>query len=208
MRKINIFKSVMIAAAAFAAVGCSDWMTPEPEVFDEYSLTEVARDDAYYEALRAYKESDHAIAFGWYDGWGEPGMSTAHMLLAVPDSMDIISLWNNSRPLTPQKKEELRFVQDVKGTKVLVCTFVQKIGNGFTPAEYEYDTSRPETVAAWNEYWGWTDNPENKEVNKPAIEKYAKAISDTLYYYGYDGLDIDLEPNIDATYGTLDEDAT
>ena len=118
MRKINIFKSVMIAAAAFAAVGCSDWMTPEPEVFDEYSLTEVARDDAYYEALRAYKESDHAIAFGWYDGWGEPGMSTANMLLAVPDSMDIISLWNNSRPLTPQKKEELRFVQDVKGTKV------------------------------------------------------------------------------------------
>lgn len=208
MRKINIFKSVMIAAAAFAAVGCSDWMTPEPEVFDEYSLTEVARDDAYYEALRAYKESDHAIAFGWYDGWGEPGMSTANMLVAVPDSMDIISLWNNSRPLTPQKKEELRFVQDVKGTKVLVCTFVQKIGNGFTPAEYEYDTSRPETVAAWNEYWGWTDNPENKEVNKPAIEKYAKAISDTLYYYGYDGLDIDLEPNIDATYGPLDEDAT
>ena len=208
MKKINIFKSVMIAAAAFAAVGCSDWMTPEAEVFDEYSLTEVARDDAYYEALRAYKESDHAIAFGWYDGWGEPGVSTANMLSAAPDSMDIISLWNNSRPLSDVKKDDLRFVQEKKGTKVLICTFVQKIGNGFTPSEYEYDKSRPETVAAWNEYWGWTDNPDNKEVNKPAIEKYAKAISDTLYYYGYDGLDIDLEPNIDAADGPLDEDPT
>ena len=110
----------MIAAAAFAAVGCSDWMTPEAEVFDEYSLTEVARDDAYYEALRAYKESDHAIAFGWYDGWGEPGVSTANMLSAAPDSMDIISLWNNSRPLSDVKKDDLRFVQEKKGTKVLI----------------------------------------------------------------------------------------
>ncbi|MBO8444496.1 MAG: endo-beta-N-acetylglucosaminidase [Bacteroidetes bacterium] len=205
---MNIFKSAAIAAAVLSTVGCSEWMTPEAEVYDEYSLTEVARDDAYYAAIRAYKESDHAIAFGWYDSWGEPGISTANMLSAVPDSMDIISLWNNSRPLSDAKKEDLRFVQEKKGTKVLICTFVQKIGNGFTPSEYEYDTSRPETVAAWNEYWGWTDNPANKEDNKPAIEKYAKAISDTLYHYGYDGLDIDLEPNIDATYGPLDEDPT
>lgn len=208
MKNLDILKIAVPAFSVLLLAGCSDWMTPQTEVIDQTPLTEVTKDDAYYAAIREYKASDHAIAFGWYDGWGEPGYSTANMLMAVPDSMDIISLWNNSRPLTETKKEELRYVQEVKGTKVLICTFVQKIGNGFTPAEYEYDVARPETVAAWNEYWGWTDDPQNKEVNKPAIEKYAKAISDTLYYYGYDGLDIDLEPNIDGVAGPLDEDET
>lgn len=206
MNKTYILKYAVLSLAALTAAGCSEWTTPETEVYDEYSLTEVAKDEAWYADLRAYKETEHSIAFGWYDGWGEPGISTANMLTSVPDSMDIISLWNNSRPLTPEKEEELRFVQQKKGTKVLVCTFVQKIGNGFTPAEYEYDLSRPETVEAWNEYWGWVDGDD--DAIKAAIEKYAKAISDTLYYYGYDGLDIDLEPNVDAAPGPLDENPT
>lgn len=200
MNKTNILKSAVIAAAIFSVAGCSDWMTPEPKVFDEYSLTEVAKDDAYYEALRAWKKTDHAISFGWYDGWGEPGASTANMLSSVPDSMDIISLWNGSRNLSPAKVEDLRFVQEVKGTKVLVCIFARSVGAGFTPAEH--DTSDDSREA----FWGWVDGDD--AAIKASIEKYAKAISDTLYAYGYDGLDIDLEPNVDGVDGPLDENPT
>lgn len=200
MRKINIFKSVSIAALAMTAVGCSDWMTPEAEVFDEYSLTEVARDDAYYAALRAYKESDHAIAFGWYDGWGEPGLSTSRMLSAVPDSMDIISLWDNSRGITPEQKEDLRFVQEVKGTKVTVCFFASNVGNSFTPPEY---TSGNEGVTLDDQkaFWGWVDGDD--EAIKSSLAKYAAAIRDTIDFYGYDGIDIDYEPG-----GSLDQNMT
>ncbi len=200
MKRINIFKSVIIAAAACAAAGCSDWMTPETEAFDEYSLTEVAKDDAYYAALRAYKESDHAIAFGWYDGWGEPGLSTSRMLSAVPDSMDIISLWDNSRGISPEQKEDLRFVQDVKGTKVTVCFFASNVGNSFTPPEY---TSGNEGVTLDDQkaFWGWEDG--NDEAIRSSLAKYAAAIRDTIDFYGYDGIDIDYEPG-----GSLDQNMT
>ena len=50
--------------------GCSDWMDIESNVYDDCPLDEIDRDDAYYEALRAYKASEHSVAFGWYSGWG------------------------------------------------------------------------------------------------------------------------------------------
>ena len=88
--KFNILKAVIPALAVFAVTGCDDWTTPEPKDFDS-PLTEILKDDAYYEALRAYKASDHSVSFGWFSEWGEGGVATNNMLQAVPDSMDIIS---------------------------------------------------------------------------------------------------------------------
>ena len=103
--KFNILKALIPAVAVFAVTSCSDWTTPEPKDFDS-PMTEIKKDDAYYEALRAYKASDHSVSFGWYSEWGEGGVATTNMPQAVPDSMDIISLWNNAH-LTPTKKADL-----------------------------------------------------------------------------------------------------
>ena len=100
--KFNILKALIPAVAVFAVTSCSDWTTPEPKDFDS-PMTEIKKDDAYYEALRAYKASDHSVSFGWYSEWGEGGVATTNMLQAVPDSMDIISLWNNAH-LTPYQE--------------------------------------------------------------------------------------------------------
>lgn len=173
-----------------AAAACSDWTTPQAENYDDWSLVEVGKDEAYYKALREYKESDHAVAFGWYDGWGEPGVSTANMLMSVPDSMDIISLWGGFENPTPGKLEDLRYVTQVKGTKVVICSFVAAIGQFFTPAEHNTDD------VAREKFWGWEDG--NDTAIKSAIEKWTKAIADSLDLYGYSGVDIDYEP---AEYG-------
>lgn len=194
-----IFYNIIVATAILSMVSCTDWETAEAEIFDK-SMTEVVKSEEYYENLRAYKKSDHSIAFGWYSEWEEGSADTGNTLSAVPDSMDMISLWNNSRNLSPKKKADLEFVQKVKGTKVLQCTFVQYIGKGVTPAEYDTDE------ATRNAYWGWNPNPADKKENLPAIEKYAKAFADTIKAYGYDGLDIDFEPNVDGVSGPLDED--
>ena len=66
--KYNIF---ILLAAATVLAGCSKWMDAEPIQVDPYLPNEVAKDDAYYEALRAWKKSDHAVSFGWYSEWGE-----------------------------------------------------------------------------------------------------------------------------------------
>lgn len=190
MNKTNILKSAVIAAALFSAAGCSDWMTPEPNVYDEYPLTEVAKDDAYYAALREWKKTDHAVSFGWYDGWGEGGASTANMLSSVPDSMDIISLWGGYDNLSPGKMADLKFVTEVKGTKVIICSFVANIGDFYTPAEHTA------TLEDRKAYWGWVDGDD--EAIHESIRKWTKAIADTLNYYGLSGMDIDYET---AEYG-------
>ena len=181
--KFNILKALIPALAVFAVTGCDDWTTPEPKDFDS-PLTEILKDDAYYEALRAYKASDHSVSFGWYSEWGEGGVSTANMLQAVPDSMDIISLWNNAH-LTPAKKADLDFVTKVKGTKVLICSFVAEVGCFYSPAEYQ-------TVQERKEYWGWKDGDEEAIHN--SIIKWTKTIADSLNIYGFSGIDIDYEP--------------
>lgn len=55
-------------------------------------------------------------------------------MAGLPDSLDIVSLWNNSKNLTEKQKKDLAFVQQVKGTKVVVCQIIGSVGDGFTPS--------------------------------------------------------------------------
>ena len=47
--------------------------------------------DAYYEALRAYKKSDHSICYLWFADYGVP-TSPAYRFAGIPDSVDVVSL--------------------------------------------------------------------------------------------------------------------
>lgn len=205
----NIWAIAVVSLFAAGLTNCSDWTETEALKKVDYDNTEPAKSEAYYKALREWKATDHSISFGWYSGWGEPGVSTTSMLSALPDSMDMVSLWSNSTNLSKEKIEDLRRVQRVKGTKVLMCTFIQFIGKGFTPAEYDVDEPTREA------FWGWPEededystNPDTEAAIKASMEKYARAISDTIHKYGYNGLDIDFEPNVDGTRGKLDENQT
>ena len=193
--KYNNLKTNLLFVLLFVLAGCSNWTEPEVNVYDDCPLDQIDRDEAYYEALRAYKASEHSVAFGWFSGWGEGSANMSATLSAVPDSMDIISLWDNQRNLTEAKKKDLEYVQKVKGTKVVVCAFVNNIGDGYTPPEHNG------SIEEKKEFWGWIDG--DNEAIQSAIAKYAKAISDTLYKYGYDGFDIDYEPG-----GELDKNMT
>lgn len=173
-------------AAAAVMTACSEWTHPEAENHDRFGNTETSHSEQYYKALREYKNRDREISFGWFSGWGEPSVLTASMLAGLPDSMDMISLWDNAFNLSAGKQADLREVQRKKGTKVLMCTFMTSIGNGFTPAEY--NTSDAERKA----FWGWVDGDE--QAIKASMEKYATAICDTCNKYGYDGIDFDIEP--------------
>lgn len=179
----------LLVAGLFVAgfTNCSDWTETENEWVLESQNTETNKPESYYQNLRAWKASDHAISFGWYSGWGEPTVSTTNMLAGIPDSMDIVSLWGNWSNLSEGKIKDLREVQQKKGTRVIFCSFTSYVGQNFTPAEYDTDE------ASRNEFWGWKDG--DSEAIDAAIAKYAKAIADTVFKYNYDGFDIDFEPN-------------
>ena len=101
--------------------------------------------------------------------------------------MDVVSLWDNSTNLSEGKKKDLEFVQKVKGTKVLFCSFTCYVGQHATPKEHDTD------AATRNKFWGWENGDASKQ--EAAVRKYANAIIDTLNKYNYDGFDIDFEPN-------------
>ena len=171
--KINILKICLPALAVISLSACSDWMKPEP-IINDVPLTDIVKDDAYYEALRAFKKSEHSVSFGWFSEWDEGEAATTNMLQAVPDSMDIISLWSNFN-LTPKKRADLEFVRKVKGTRVVLCTFVGEVGCLFTPAEYT------ESVEKQKEYWGWVDG-DNEAIHNSII-KWTKAVSDLCKWF-------------------------
>lgn len=162
--------------AAFCIAGCSDWVTPERVITQTpEKQSPILRDNAYYEALRAYKQTKHKLAFGWYGSWTATGASYQTRLQSAPDSMDIISIWSQWHSLTKEQQEDMKAVQEIKGTKVTYTIFLNNL-----PDEFKV----------------------NGETTDEGIETWAAAYCrDSIAKYGYDGIDIDYEPG----YGAVGE---
>lgn len=166
--KIKIQKLIWSIALLFACVACEDWTMPESEVIQNVQdgSSTVVKTEEYWENLRAYRRSDHQLAFGWFGYWnGGVGATTRGSLANAPDSVDIFSVFGKYYyNLTPLQIEDMRYVQNVKGQKVVFTFLMQNVGLGFP--------NTPEGVI-----------------------QYANALCDSVYKYDYDGIDLDYEPN-------------
>lgn len=238
-KSINILLVALLAAPFF--IRCSDWTESEPLDYDPHR-TDTPHGEAYYANLRDYKmRKKHSVAFGWFSDWTGTGTKMPSQLMGIPDSMDFVSMWGNWYGLSDEKKEDLRKVQQIKGTRVLMCFIVDNIGVQTTPkwvttlqtvtdenGEPVLDENGNEvqkyivngkpydkTYKALAAFWGWyeaIDEDDNKvkqygpdgefataeerdAAMEAAIRKYANSFLDTIRVYGWDGFDLDLEPN-------------
>lgn len=144
-------------------------------------------DSQYYQNLRDYKESDHSIAFGWFADYGTQH-SGAVRFLNLPDSLDIVSLWGG----IPDKQEtqiweEIRFVQKVKGTRML--------GVAITSFDREEDVLEFKKV--YNQSQELPEGDERTAMENKAMEMYAEYFLDQIFENDLDGFDIDYEPGYD-----------
>jgi len=147
--------------------------------------------DLYYQNLRDYKASDHPIAFGWFSQYGAQN-SMAVRFLGLPDSLDICSLWGG----IPAKEntdiwEELRFVQKVKGTKMLVVAITR----------IDAETDDNEFKQYYNEAKAMPDGEERDAAIYKSIEMYAEYFLDQVFDNDLDGFDADNEPEGDFLSG-------
>lgn len=157
----KIFYILFTAFIAVNLFSCDDWTEMDPKNFEPAPLT-----DEYYAALREYKKSDHALAFGWFGSWSGQGASSLYYSLkSVPDSVDILSVWGPYGNLTDFQREDLKYVQQVLGTRVVFTVFSHNMAN--LPGGFE-----------------------NIAENIPSA---AQALADTIHKYGYDGIDFDHE---------------
>lgn len=179
---MNLFKYILPAVALGTMFSACDDIEniPGEELVPPYTYSPL-----YYQNLRDYKESDHEIAFGWFAQYGAQN-SEAIKFTGLPDSLDICSLWGGI-PSDPQVLEEMRFVQKVKGTKMLIVAITR----------IEAETDDKEFKKLFNE--GKAENDQEK-INQ-AIIMYADGFLDQVFLNDIDGFDVDYEPEGDYLKG-------
>lgn len=165
----NILKTIgLVFGLGLFMQACDDWIMPEANVIQ--NLDGTPKSEEYYRKLRAYKKTDHQIAFGWFGFWnGGTSTSARGSLRSTPDSMDIISIWGDKYNLTQKHIDDMRYVQEVYGTRITFTLFSHNMSNLFKGGVCPF---------------------ENKAEDIPAA---AKALSDSIFKYGYDGIDFDHE---------------
>ena len=201
MKIKNILAVSALALTTLAS--CSKWT--DMEIQHPVDLTKPGHDEAYYKALRDYKNSDHQIAFSYYSAWTGVGTNMQSSLMGLPDSVDLISLWGGWKNPTEAQLKDLRAAQQKKGLKAMICFLVLDMGAGVTPDPTEAEKAALKEGESWtHKYWGWStaQTPEGKAARRAAVIKYANAICDLIEKYGYDGFDIDAEPNYSHPFST------
>ena len=180
---------MILLVAAVAFTGCNK--QEALEIQKPYTY-----DEQYYANLRAYKETEHTLCFGWYaayapiagsSGFKDPA-SWGERIIGLPDSMDIVSLWMGVPGNDPTKSNyapiayaDMKYVRSIKGTKFVVPT-ITRMNHVITLKDgTEYDLSQ------------------NK--NDAGIEVYAQHLVDQVLDNDMDGVDLDYEPAGDWLQG-------
>lgn len=132
----------------------------------------------YLEDLRAYKESDHMITFGWFANWNPESPDPVFNLDLLPDSVDFVSNWGPSFNLSQAHKEQLKRAHE-RGIGMTIGWIVGDVGQGINAPE-----------GGWMQ---WRDQSGEVDWRK-SIEAYAQALADSIQKYDYDGFDLDYEP--------------
>lgn len=192
MRKINI---LIVATTILTIIGCTDWTKPEPLQFDNQAhlmklttLIEAKSEEdlnpefreLYKKIREEYRNQPRVKGFGWFGNWTGRGSNPQNYMRALPDSVDFISVWGTRGKLSKEQQADLKFFQEVKGGKALLCWIVQSLGDQLTPHGKD-----PQT------FWR---HEKGDGTRKGAIIAYANAIADTIEKYNFDGFDIDYEP--------------
>ena len=138
MKKNYLLYFLLLALSTPIWVSCNDWTESEAKDYFEGPSEE------YYAALRAYKKSDHPKAFGWFGNWTGEGASLVNSMAGIPDSVDVVSIWGNWSNITEAQKKDLKFCQEVKGTRFTMCFIITSVGTQITP-QHIYDGIRKPT---------------------------------------------------------------
>ena len=88
--------------------------------------------DAYYEALRAYKKSDHSICYLWFADYGVP-TSPAYRFAGIPDSVDVVSLWGGIPKEGTLDRKEMYEMREKKGTKIVGVKIIRLAHTTYLP---------------------------------------------------------------------------
>lgn len=187
----KIIKLGLLAIVASLFFSCEN----DPEKLE--IVKPYPKSDQYYANLREYKASEHEIIFGWFGFWSGTGASASNYMKSLPDSVDMVGLWGGWHSITEAQRVDMVDSQQKRGLKVIATSLFDGFDMGVAP-----DGATAITEAEMLKYWGWEGpyrsygNENLTENNIKAIQNFAHIFCQHIIKLGYDGLDIDNEPNI------------
>lgn len=171
--------AVLLACTKEEALVIQKVPSPGDELFDA----------DYYESLREWKKSTHAISYVYYAAWapleGATSMfknpqNMSERFIGLPDSLDIVNLWMGVPSADPADEYEyspfaaadMKYCQEVKGTRFVMHADASHYGQTFVLDGKE-----------------WTV----KMYDTESIEAYADYNAQQVMHFGLDGIDYDFE---------------
>lgn len=163
MIKLRIMNKSAIMLASVLAMGAALSCTKDEalNLQPEYKYT-----DAYYEALRAYKKSDHSICYLWFADYGVPS-SLAYRFAGIPDSVDVVSLWGGIPKEGTLDRKEMYEMREKKGTKIVGVKIIRLAHTSYLPT-WAQEIQIPTYMNGYGDYKGYNDT--YKETYDARIE--------------------------------------
>lgn len=162
-------KSAIILVSALAAGAVMSCTEPEAlNIQPEYKYT-----DAYYEALRAYKKSDHSICYLWFADYGVPS-SLAYRFAGIPDSVDVVSLWGGIPKEGTLDRKEMYEMREKKGTKIVGVKIIRLAHTTYLPS-WALEIQVPSYMNGYGDLKGY-----NKTYKEKYDERIAAGDSETV----------------------------
>jgi hypothetical protein len=169
-------KVVTVTITILTLYACTKQTTPEALPVQPV----LQRSGDYFANLRAYKQSDHQIYFGWFGGTGSAGNPQVPGVLdQIPDSVDIVSLWGGMPPLGSYNDSILRKTRQLKGTRFVLVKF-----------------SNSDFLNAWSDTNFVAAYDKGDSMLKAGFELIAKRLTDSIEAHALDGVDLDHEPHL------------
>ncbi len=188
MKKRTVSILTPIALLCFAA--CEQQTIPEPLAIQKpYTYS-----DRYYQNLRDYKKSPHQIAYAWFADYTQ-SYSYGQRFTGLPDSLDICSLWGGipNKEVNAIAYEEMRYIREVKGTRMVVPTIVR--------IEDAVSYGNEEFYQLFQDSYREENQETAIEMRNRAIRLYADRLLNEMWEHDLDGLDLDYEPEGDRLSG-------
>lgn len=185
MKDIKLLIYAVLWGSFLLLTACEKQNIPEAEPVKR--LFE-PRSEEYYANLRAYKQSDHQIYFGWWGGIGSPGDAEAvNIIDHIPDSVDIVSLWGGPPPMGSYNHEAMQRIRRQKGTRFVMVefddtAFLNRMGDTSNTPNSGYSFA--------NQY------DRGDEQLLVGFELVATKLRDFVEENELDGIDLDHEPTV------------
>lgn len=136
--KLNAISVAFMMTIIFVA--CSDWTDTESVKIKE---SDIEKDDPelyakYLANLRNYRNSDHKVAYVWFNNKKDMPKSRGEQISAIPDSVDVVNLMNPDE-LSSWVTDDMESVRKNKAMR-----FVYTISHPDLEKEYEQHLSEKE----------------------------------------------------------------